>query len=333
METKSARTPEIRYIALGAIAAFLYGSTVFSLFFAMPLQTSWSRGGYRAFLVSLAAALTGVAAWLLWQYRGLPLGGVGGLLMMLSLPAGLAGAMALVNAGFLAGLPLVYRILTGSLVVIAIALPSVYSLFANADVQAFLLKGIEEMTRTMDSVGGEGYAGAVLRSNLEPRVMLEAARRVIADAFAAVLFAFTFAGHWFGTRAAGADAPGARRLPALSSFSVPGRLIWAFIGSWSAVLALRLQNLSDLRAAPVLEALAWNAALAVSFCYAVQGLGILRHVLERVAPTGPLRWTGILLVVLLLFNLRTGAWTAGILSVLGATENWIPYRISKGVQT
>lgn len=333
METKSARIPEVRYLALGAVAAFLYGSTVFSLFFAMPLQTSWSRGGYRAFFVSLSVALAGTAGWLFWQYRGLPFGGLGGFLLMLSLPAGLAGAMALANAGFLARLPLVYRVMAGSLVIVAISLPSIYSLFASPDVQAYLLQGIEEMTRTIDSVGGEGYAGAVLRSSLEPEAMLQAARRVIADGFAAVLFGATFLGHWLGTRAAGSDAPGSRQVPALSSFSVPGQLIWAFLSSWSAVLSLRLPYLAGLRSAPFLEALAWNAALAVSLCFAVQGLGILRHFLERIAPTGPLRWTGILLVVLLLFNLKTGAWTAGTLTVLGATETWIPYRTSKGVQT
>lgn len=332
MESKDARTPDVRYLALGAVAAFLYGSTVFSLFFAMPLQTSLSRGGYRAFFLSLSVALAGAAGWLVWQYRGLPFGGLGGLLLMLSLPAGLAGAMALANVGFLDRQPLVYRIMAGSLLIIAIAVPSVYSLFANADVQNYLLRGIEEMTKTMDSVGGEGYAGAVLRSSLEPAAMLESSRRVIADGFAAVLFACTFMSHWFGTRAAGADAPGARKVPVLSVFTVPGQLIWAFLGSWSAVLALRLPNISGLRSAPFLEAIVWNAALAVSFCYLVQGLGILRHLLERIAPSGPLRWTGILLVVLLLFNITTGAWAAGVLSVLGATETWIPYRISKGVQ-
>ncbi len=332
METKSARTLDVRYLALGAVAAFLYGSTVFSLLFAMPLQTSWSRGGYRAFLVSLSVALAGTAGWLLWQYRGLPLGGSGGFLLMLSLPAGLAGAMALVNADFLAARPLVYRVMAGSLVISAVASPSVYSLFADPEVEAYLLRGIEEVTRTMDSVGGEGYAGAVLRSSLDPGTMLASARRIIADGFAAVLFAFTFLGHWIGTRAAGPDAPGSRKVPSLAAFTVPGELIWAFLGSWSAVLAARLPILATLRGAAVLEALVWNAALVVSFCYAAQGLGILRHYLERFAPAGPLRWTGILLVVLLLFNVTTGAWTAGALTVLGATETWIPYRISKGVQ-
>ncbi len=332
MESKSARTPDVRYLALGAVAAFLYGSTVFSLFFAMPLQTSWSRGGYRAFFLSLSVALAGTAGWLLWQFRGLPLGGPGGFLLMLSLPAGLAAAMALSNAGFLAGLPLVYRIMVGSLVIVAVSLPSVYSLFANADVQEFLMRGIEETTRTMDAVGGEGYAGSVLRSSLEPKALLTSARRVVADGFAAVLFAATFLGHWMGSRAAGPDSPGSRKVPALSAFMVPGSLIWAFLGSWSAVLAVRLPFVAALRGAPLLEALAWNAALAASFCYLVQGLGILRHFMERFAPTGPLRWTGILLVILLLFNVTTGVWTAGALTVLGATETWIPYRISKGVQ-
>lgn len=329
---KNARTPDVRYIALGAVAAFLYGSTVFSLLFAMPLQTSWSRGGYRAFLLSLSVALAGTAGWLFWQYRGLPFGGVGGFLLMLSLPAGLAGSMALSNAGFLSSWPLVFRVMAGSLLIVAVALPSVFSLFANPEVEAYLLRGIEEMTRTMDSVGGEGYAGAVLRSSLDPGTMLAQARRVIADGFAAVLFAATFLGHWIGTRAAGPDAQGAKRIPALSVFAVPGQLIWGFLGSWTAVLAARLPYFSALGSAQFLEAMAWNAALAVSFCYAAQGLGILRHVLERFAPTGPLRWTGMLLVVLLLFNVTTGAWTAGILTVLGATETWIPYRISKGVQ-
>lgn len=332
MEPKRARTPDVRYLALGAAAALLYGSTVFSLFFAMPLQTSWSRGGYRAFFLSLSVALAGTAAWMFWQFRGLPPGGPGGYLLMLSLPAGLAAAMALSNADFLEGLPLVYRIMAGTLVIVAISLPSVYSLFANADVQDYLLRGIEEMTRAMDSVGGEGYAGAVLRSSLEPKVLLTSARRVVADGFAAVLFAATFLGHWMGSRAAGSESRGSRKVPALSAFTVPGSLIWAFLVSWSSVLAVRLPFTASLRGAPLLEALAWNVALVVSFCYLVQGLGILRHYLERFAPTGPLRWTGILLVVLLLFNVTTGVWTAGVLTVLGATETWIPYRISKGVQ-
>ena len=332
METKNARTEEVRYLALGAVAAFLYGSTVFSLLFAMPLQTSQSRGGYRAFLVSLAVALAGSAGWMLFQYRGIASVGPFGFLLMLSLPAGLAGAMALVNAGFLTAWPLVYRVMAGSIVIAAAATPSVFALFGNPDVEAYLLKGIEDMTATMGSVGGEGYAAAVLRSSLDPRTMLIAARRIIADCYMAVLFAFTFLGHWIGTRAAGADAPGAGKVPPLVDFFVPGELLWAFLGLWSAVLAIRLPFLASLAGSQFAEAVIWNAALAVSFCYAVQGLAILKHLSKRFAPSGPLRWVGTLLVVLLLFNVTTGVWTAGTLTVLGATEAWIPYRTSKGVQ-
>lgn len=332
MEERRDRSEDVRFLALGAVAAFLYGTTVLALFFAAPLQTSWTRGGPRAFLLSISVAFAGVAGWLFWQFRGSPPIGFGSFLMILALPVGLAGAIALINSRWVAAWPMVYKAMAGSLLVVAVATPAVLAVFNNPEIESYMKKGIADMTATMGAAGGEGFTAAVLRSTLDPETLLNTTRRVIASSFAAVFFVFVLLSHWIGVRLAGSEAGSGERAPRLADFTVPADLIWAFLGLWSVVLATRLPFLKALSGLQILEAISWNAALVVSFCYAVQGLALFRHLSERIAPSGPLRWLGTLLVVLLLFNTATGVWTAGALTVLGATETWIPYRINKGVQ-
>ncbi|HSV56627.1 MAG TPA: hypothetical protein VLH39_05900 [Magnetospirillaceae bacterium] len=331
IEKQVSRAEDIRYLALGVVAALLYGSVVFSLLFAMPLQTAWTRGGFRPFLIALATAMIGTAAWLAWQYRGIASIEPSGYILMLTLPAGLAVAMAAANAGFLASWPLVYRILPGTAIVAAAAAPTVYALFTNAEIQEYLLRAIGALAESLEPAGGEGYSGSVFRASLQPEILLDTARRLIADGYAAVIYGFTFLAYWAGIRAAGPDANESRRMPRLSQFRLPAGLIWVFLGCWATVMALRIPG-PAFTGSRLLQAAAWNLALTVTFCYAAQGLGIFRHFTERFAPAGPLRWMGTLFVVILLANIATGVWTAGFLSVLGATETWIPYRYSKGVQ-
>jgi len=333
MEENRARTEDVRFIAMGAMAAFMYGTTIFAPFFAVPLQASWTRGGFRAFLISTAMALAGILGWLLWQFHGIDQIGFGSYLLILSVPIGLAASIAVMNSKFVFSWPFVYRTIAGGVLIASIAATSIFSLFNNPDIEAYLRKGIENMTSAMGVTSEESFSAAVLKSSLDIETILITTRKIIANSFAFIFFIFTFLGHWIGSRMAGNDVPRAKNVPRLNEFSVPLNLIWAFLGLWSAVLLTRFSFIKSLSGIDVFEAIAWNAVLTVSFCYAVQGFGILRHLMGRFALMGSLRWAGTLLVVLLLFNIVTGAWTAGILTVLGATETWIPYRISKGVQT
>ncbi|MCK7470826.1 MAG: hypothetical protein MZU95_08625 [Desulfomicrobium escambiense] len=196
------------------------------------------------------------------------------------------------------------------------------------------VEGIEEVTRTMDSGGRRGLRRRSPRGrSLDPGTMLAAARRIIADGFAAVLFALTFLGHWIGTRAAGADAPAA------SGRSRPRgvyRARRAHLGLPGLLVGRPGRPASDpgsLRAARVLEALAWNAALVVLVLLRRPGpRASFDYFLERIAAAGPSRWTGIL-------ARRpppaqrdhAGPGRPGHSRLLGATETWIPYRNRKGV--
>lgn len=332
MEDKRVNTETFRSYVLGVMAAFLYGSTLFAPFFGAPLQASWTRGGFRGYLTSLGTALVCLSGWMLWQYRKLSFGVVDFLLAM-SIPVALAAAIALVNSKRIASWPLVFRTLAGGGLVSAVLVPYIFSMYKNAGVEAYLRMVIEQLTTSMGAVEGEGMDIAIMKSILNPETILNMTRRIIADTFVAVLFVITFLGHWIGTRIAGRDASRATALPRLEEFYVPAGLIWPFLAGWALVLVSRTPALQALQGRQGIESVAWNLALVVSFCYAAQGLGILRHILGRLSPNGFLRWLGTLLVVLLLFNYVTGAWAAGVLTVFGATETWIPYRISKGVQT
>ncbi len=333
MTEKRGQAEDYRYFALGAVSAFLYGTTLFAPFLAAPLQASWTRGGFRAFLLSIAVALAGIAGWLLWQFRGMVRMGIGEYLLILSLPMGLAASVAVINSRFISSWDRVYRTLAGGCLVAVVAVPSVLSLYNDPEIVSYLRTALESMTESLGSANAESFQGAVLRSSLDAESMLDDTRRTVTNSYAAVIVLFTFLGHWIGTRMAGRDAPGARELPRIEGFKVPSALIWPFLVTWFAVLALRLPQARSLTGTALYDAIAWNAALTVSFYFAVQGYGILRHFLGRFAPAGPLRFAGILLVVLLLLNVTTSAWAAGALTVLGATETWIPYRASKGVQT
>jgi hypothetical protein len=333
MEEKRAPSEDIRNCAMGALAAFLYGSTIFVPFFAAPLQASWTRGGFKAYLSSLAVALLCIAGWMLWQYKGIAQIGMINFLLTLSVPFALAAAIGLVNSRLLASWPMVYRTMAGGALVSAIVGPYIFSMFKDAGVESYLRKIIEQLTTAMRTTEGEGFNSAVLKSSLDPETLFVSTRRVITDIFAAVFFAITFLGHWIGTRMAGKDAAQTHAVPRLDEYSVPESLIWVFLVCWFGVLISRLPALQTTQGSQMIEAVAWNSALIVSFCYVVQGFAIIRHLLGRLSPSGFLRWSGTLLVVLLLVNIVTGAWAAGILTVLGATETWVPYRISKGVQT
>ena len=332
MTEKRVSAEDFRYFALGAVAALLYGTTVLVPFFAVPLQTSWVRGGSRAFLLSISVAFAGILGWMLWEFRGTTQIGVGDIFLLLALPIGLAASVALLNSRPVSAWPFVYRVIVGGALVAAISLPSIFVLFNNPEIEDYLRKGITDMTASLKEAGGESFSGAVLRSSLDTETILQTSRKIIADSFAALLFIFTFLGHWIGTRMAGNNAREVCVVPRLNEFSVPVSMIWAFLGLWFAVLTTRFSVMRSFPGSAIFEGVAWNAALTVSFCYAVQGFAVFRYFAGKVSPTGPLRWAGTLLVVLLLLNFTTGAWTAGVLTVLGATETWIPYRISKGVQ-
>jgi uncharacterized protein YybS (DUF2232 family) len=123
----------------------------------------------------------------------------------------------------------------------------------------------------------------------------------------------------------GAGSRGREQSGAIDGLRLPYPFIWAFLASWSLVLAAVL-----LRAPIAAAAFAWNCALVVSLAYAAQGLGIVTHLFKSWNMPKSLR---ILIAVMAVISLATplGIAVAASLPLFGVTEIWIHYRKPKGV--
>ncbi len=210
------------------------------------------------------------------------------------------------------------RALAAAAVASALSLPALFAAIRDPAVRAMFLEAFETAS---SALGAEA---------LDAESLWSALRTGVASSYGAVLFAFLFLSAWSGsslgramdarTGGQGGELPTAVPGPRLAGYSVPRGLVWALLAAWAALLVNRFVSV------PVFSAVALNAALALSICYGVQGLAVVRALAERVGLAPALRFIGPLAIILLLLSGIGGFVAVGLLALLGTLETWIPFR-------
>jgi MFS family permease len=321
----SRRKPDVAFIATGIASSLMYASVILSFAFLVPVQLAFGRYGRRLGLA--AAGISAACIALVQGWRLAAAGAYGAMALAAGVlpPLVLLGALALVNAPFWRDWAAPYRILCVTAACSLAALPLVYSLGRDASISAFLEERIGSFLAPLRAATGEGYEASALAASLDPRELVATSLATLRDSYAAIVL-FLVGGGWrLGNRLSGSGSPGREETVAIDGLRLPYPLLWAFLASWSLVLAAVL-----IHAPTALSALAWNCALVMSVAYGAQGLGIVTFLLKSWNMPRSLRIALAVIAVLALATPTAGLAVAVGLPLLGVTEIWIPYRKPKG---
>lgn len=320
-------------VGMGILSAVMYSTVFFAMAFLVPILMVFNRYGFRDFLKSTAATAALVAL----IQAGLLLGGNGGfsgfsLLGFLPPLAMLVGTVVLVLPR-LAKVDFVSRSLLGGLTAGLVMIPVVSFIVGSAEF-ALLLDAIIAQLQT--------YTQVPIAAD---RNLPEFVRLTLVNVFAASFFGIIYVSSWLSSRFSRSrivrdlvlEAGRAEALvlqgqqvykklaavgtsPLLPLYRVPSNYVWLLMAAWSVILLGRFLSIG------IVGAFAWNTALALSICYAVQGLAVIfvRIMQTRMAPAANV----ILAVLLLLVAVGgTSSLIVGvILALVGTLETWIPLR-------
>ena len=320
------RKPEAAFLAAGIVSSLLYVSIVLSFAFLVPVQIAFGRSGRRAGIVTAGIAMAGIAIVQGWTLVAVKAFGVLALVAGIVPPLVLLGALALMNAPFWRGLAASYRALSVSAACALIALPVLVSLGTDKSIAVYLEARIGAFMAPLRSSSVDGYDASVLAASLDPKELVSSSISTLRNSYAAIIL-FFIGGSWrLGNRLSGPGSHGRDETTPIDELRLPYLLLWAFLASWSLVLAAVF-----LRAPEAASAFAWNCAVAFSLVYAAQGLGIVTHLFKKWNMPKSLRIMIAIMAVIALATPATGIAIAAVLPLLGVTEIWIPYRKLKGV--
>ncbi len=311
----------------------LYSFGVGRAFFLVPLQVIAERRGPAGIAAAGALGVLGLAAMRLAAMLPGPIA-AGDLL-----PAGAEVAAFLLLAAGLAAANLPWgrartlvRLLAATVAISAAAAPLVAALAASPEVRAVVDEVFAEASAMLRSVftTGDSVAGTVLDVLLVPATLKAVMREYLLHSFVPAIFAFLAFSWWAGSAAARRASPAGQtaRSWRFAAFRLEAWWLWPLIASLALVLAVAL--LADAASAPAWLAYAsypaWNAALLLLFLFGLQGLAILRFLLEK---RGIARFLWPLLVAAVAAALATprlNLAAAVVLPLFGASENWVRYR-------
>ena len=307
---------------MGALSAILYCTAAFMPFFLVPVQVSGGRKGFRAMLASAGLSALIISAWQVAMLASGSALSAGTLAIGVSAPAAMLFSLAFIAWPRLSRMDFASRSLVGAVVASVLCLPSFVAAAGDALVHDMFVAAFEKAASTM---GIEA---------LDPAMLWTIVKSGVLSSFGAILFTFLFASALIGTRFGGNGQPPAEPIadpaslpPRLSGYRVPGPLVWALLAAWAGLLANRFFP------SLVLSAVALNAALALSICYAVQGLAVAGALADRAGLAPALRFIGPIVLILLIASGIAGLVAIGLLALLGTLETWIPFRaVTKGDQ-
>ncbi len=286
--------------------------------FLVPVQYVGARRGFRSMAASAAVSSAVIAVWQTIALARADILSAGTVAVGVSTPLALAIGIVAMAWPRVSRLSFTTRALAAAAVASALSLPALFAAIRDPAVRAMFLEAFETAS---SALGAEVLDAEALWSVL---------RTGVASSYGAVLFAFLFLSAWSGSslgramdaRTGGRDGESQAAVtgPRLAGYSVPRGLVWGLLAAWAALLVNRFVSV------PVFSAVALNAALALSICYGVQGLAVVRALAERVGLAPALRFIGPLAIILLLLSGIGGFIAIGLLALLGTLETWIPFR-------
>ncbi len=326
MVATSSRGRVLEAFLFAVSSVVLYNLGVGVLFFLIPLQVVAVRrgeGGLAIASVLFLAMAVGVSL-----VRGLTAAREahwGGLVAAEAsiLFAVLLGLGAL-NLPALARFRGLVRLLAATLAVGLLAIPLILivpGLPGFQEAVGGLFSDISKALQNLFSSGGEppSFLGPLIQPAQLMRIAGEYfLRSFILDVF--VLLTFTW---WAGTAAAARTIrPDLRRPgPRLAAFRLESFYLWPFIGAWAAILLDLVVGLS------AASYVVWNLGLVLLFLYGLQGLAIVRFLMEKHHLPRLLWFLLLALLVVLLASPRAGLFVVIAVPAFGVSENWIRYRI------
>jgi Predicted membrane protein (DUF2232). len=333
--TASGRRAYAASLAAGLISSLLYVSIFLTFAFLLPIQLMYGRYGRKQGRATAGISAAGIA---LIQAGRLVTAQLGGSAAQSGSPAGvldlayafipaiaLIAALVFMNAGLGKQWKPVYKAFIGAALCALALIPMIVSIESDAQIASYLESRVADFLQPLKGAAGEGYDASALMAALDPKELVSSSLIVIESSFAAFLF-FLIAGSWrIGNRLSGIESRGWEETAPIDELRLPFALVWAFLGSWFAVLGS-----VAIKAPVAVSAVAWNCALILSFAYAGQGLGIIVHLFKSWNMPKSMR---ILIAILAAMSIVTplGLGLAAALPLFGVTEIWIPYRKLKGV--
>lgn len=328
-------------VLMGLLSAALYSSILMAVLFLVPVLIVEGRRGYRAMLGSLAVSAGALSVvhlglYLLGSSAQSATGPAGGefvlLLLALLAPLGMLGSLILVARPAWRSLSFVSRCLAAALLSIIMALPGLLYIQSSGELQ-IVLGAVQQQLHTYLP------AGSTNQSDLT-----EVFRNLLINFYGVSLFLWIFVSLWLSSRmvrsgilrrAIQEDPKGfefklptiqaemaARGLaPFLPLYRVPPVYVWPLLVSWAILLFSRFISIG------YFSALAWNTALVLLICYAVQGLAVVfvRMLWTRLAPAAGFIVTILLLLVVV--GGRSRQVVSVALALLGTLETWLALRI------
>lgn len=322
---------EVVGLALAAVLFFRFG--LLMLAFLIPIQIAWVRRGEQAGLLSSGiflgalALLKGVDYLRVRSTMGGAGSGMGLLFLDIVFPIAFLAGLYLLNVPRLtirtadgardAGVAgrLVIALATAAVIYV----PAIILVYLSGSVDALVAAQVEMLRSLLGSVDATDAEIAELT-----RMVL----RIFLSGFLVGYFVLLAASWWFGSRIAfrgrfAQPQPNAvaERLVALSvaRFRLPAATVWIVIGAWGAVLLTKLVDLGWL------SFVSWNVAFLTLAFYAIQGLAVVWHLLDRrkVARRQRVGLAVALVVGLLIPGLNL-VFLLG-LPALGISEVWVNY--------
>ncbi len=324
----SATTPRRKsyaaFLAAGLASSLLYLSVFLSFAFLVPVQLVFGRSGRRAGGIVVGFAAIVIAAVQGWRITASGTNDLFTVLSGLIPPLALLGALVLINAPFWQAWAAPYRVLCVTAACALCTLPLLIALEGDGTFSTFLEKLFGDFLAPLRSTLGDGYEASALAATLDPKEIANSFLAMLRNSYAAILLLY-IGGSWrIGNRLSGQGSRGREETAAIDELRLPYPLLWAFLASWTLVLAAVLLHASEAPAA-----FAWNCALALSLTYAAQGFGILTHLFKIWKMPRSLRIVFAVVAVLALAT-TAGIAVAVALPLFGVTEIWIPYRKPKG---
>jgi hypothetical protein len=328
--TLGGRFLESLLFAVSSLVLYLFG--VGRVLFLVPLQVISVRRGTAGLAASSGIAVIALAVIRLAGLLPAPL--EEGALLASSAEVAvfllLAAGLAVANLR-LAGTRALVRLLAATGCVCLAGAPLV-AVLATSPAMVRLVDGVfADTSRMLQSIfaTGDSVAGTVLEALIVPDMLKTLIREYLLHSFVLAVFALLAFSWWAGSTAA-ARTPQPEAVPRwrFAAFRLEGLWLWPLIASLALVAAdlLGLGERAPGTWAAYASYAAWNAALVMLFLFGLQGLAILRFLLEKrgLARFG---WPLVVAVVLAaLVTPRLNAVAAVVLPLFGASENWVRYR-------
>jgi len=304
-------------VGLSLLAVVFYYLNVLMVAFLVPLQVLYARRGRQAFLQGAVVVLVGIAA------IGFALDGASGGLALRLLPIGIeVGEVLLLLLGLLAvNVRLVgigrriYRLLAVTGILGVLSVPLLVYASQSGEVTSAIRGMVKATLALVQSSLGMSPDSLAQYSDVDKATAL-----LKGIVFRGYLFAYfvMLAASWRLGSSLGARTLEERPVP-LSRFVLPEAVLWPVLASWATVVIDRFVHLG------VVAYLAWNTGLIGAFLYALAGVGIVEHLMDRLRVGRGVRLLLMLGVLLLLMVPGVGVVLAALLTVLGISELWVRF--------